>query len=440
MQISKRYKRYALGVFTATYTLSFMDRTMLGILMESMKQDLQLSDAQLGFLTGLAFAVFYAGLGIPIARWADRGNRITIASMAIGIWSVMLFTTGFVVNFLQLALVRIGAAVGEAGVFPPAYSLIGDYFPVKERTRALSIYMAGISVAIIVGYLLAGWINQYYGWRVAFIAISVPGVLATILIRFTLPEPRQGAGNTQSQQSEQAPLIATVKTLWRQSSYRYMVLALSLTNIAGLGLSQWYPSFFIRQHGIETGELGLWLGLGAGISGAVATWLGGHLADRFFANNARGQLRVCIVSSILVFFCVGLLLLSPSQYLALSMLIPIYALNLFYYGPLLALVQRLVDERMRAVSLAFLLLVLNLIGMGLGPQMIGILSDVLNPHLGNPALATSMIIVSSTVFFAAYFFWKASNHIDEELVLAEGGDDHHPKENINDISTPLDTV
>ncbi len=413
--LTQGYKRYALILLTAVYALSFMDRIMIGILMESMKLELGLSDTQLGFITGIAFALFYATLGIPIARWADRGNRITIASLAIGIWGVMVMLCGFVTNYFQLVVVRIGAAVGEAGVFPPAYSLLGDYFKVHERNRAFSIYMAGISISLIVSYLFAGWINQEYGWRMAFFAVSVFGLIAALLIRWTLYEPRKGGAEETQKPVVQPPIWETIRVLWRIRSYRYLVWAFTLANVAGIGLSQWYAVFFIRKFQISTGELGIWLGLIAGSGGVLGTWLGGYLADRFFPGNLRAQLNMFAIGVTMVFLCVLCVVLAESKTLALLALIPTYVLLLFFYGPTVALTQRLVHDRMRAIAAAFSALILNLVAMGLGPQLIGILSDLMTPTWGVSGLSFAMIIVATSVFGSGFYFWLAAKSIDRDL-------------------------
>ena len=234
-----------------------MDRFLIGMLMQPIKEELLLSDTQLGFLTGIAFAFFYATLGIPIARWADRGNRLTIISIAMALWGGMVMLCSVVTNFLQLALVRIGAAVGEAGCLPPAYSLIGDYFSVPERTRAFAIYMSGVSISIVISSSLAGWINELYGWRVAFLLIGAPGLLMAILVKVTLSEPRQYVDKQLESQEPPQRLSEVLIALWRQRTFRRLIIALTLVNFVGMGLGQWLPAFYIRNYGIATGELGL---------------------------------------------------------------------------------------------------------------------------------------------------------------------------------------
>ena len=412
--LSRGYQRYSLVLLTATFSLSIMDREIVGILLESIRQDLNLSDSQLGFLTGFAFAIFYATLGIPIARLADYGNRKHIASCAIALWSVMVFATAFVGNFAQLAMARIATAVGESGVYSPTYSLLGDYFSPAERPRALSVFMSSISLAVVISVVFAGWVNQYYGWRMAFLVISIPGAILAIIIHISLKEPRDfdkttapnKTANTVSKNTQ--PLLESLKMLWQQPAYRGIAIALATVNIAGIGLNLWYPSFFIRKFAIETGELSLWFGLGAGGVGALSIWFGGRIMHRLTAGNYQRQMQICALATVLVCPCVLLLVTLPSLYWALAMLLPIYALTLFYYGPVAALLMHLVDDQHRALASSLVGFLVNFVGMGLGPQLVGWLSDGFKSSVGEESLAIAMALVSTITLVAAYLFWQAS--------------------------------
>ncbi len=417
--LTQGYKRYVLILLTAVYALSFMDRIMLGILMESMKIELDLSDTQLGFMTGFAFALFYATLGIPIARWADRGNRATIASLAIGVWGIMVMLCGFAGSFFQLLIGRIGAAVGEAGIFPPGYSLLGDYFKVSERTRALSVFMAGISASIIISNLFAGWINEDYGWRMAFWIVGVFGLVAALLIRLTLHEPRTLGGVAKRKSSPHLPLRESVRKLWQIRTYRYLVLAGTLVNVAGIGFGQWVGVFYIRQYEMSTGELGLWLGLAGGTAGLLGTLLGGTIADRFFSENLRGMMKLFALGVTVTFPCIVCMVLVDSKAMSLISMVSINILFLFFSGPTVAVMQRLVHDSMRATAAAFFSLVLNLIALGLGPQLVGIFSDLLTPTLGAKGLPFAMIMVATAVFGAAYCFWCAGQSVDADVAAKE---------------------
>ena len=288
------YKKYILFTLLVVYMFNFVDRQIVALLMEPIKQDLGLSDTQLGFMSGIAFAIFYTTLGIPIARLADRSHRVNIISVAIAVWSGMTVLSGMAANFWQLVIARVGVGIGEAGCTPPAHSLISDYFPKEERSRAISIYMMGVPLGILVGFLVGGWINQLYGWRMAFIALGVPGLIMAVIVKLTVREPIRGQHDSASiDHQQQVSLMQTVAYLWRKASFRYLVTAMALTAFVGSGVGQWQAVFFIRNHGMNTGELGTWLSLTSGFCGAVGIYLGGYLCQRFGADNESLQVRLC---------------------------------------------------------------------------------------------------------------------------------------------------
>jgi len=397
-----------------------MDRFLIGMLMQPIKEELLLSDTQLGFLTGIAFAFFYATLGIPIARWADRGNRLTIISIAMALWGGMVMLCSVVTNFLQLALVRIGAAVGEAGCLPPAYSLIGDYFSVPERTRAFAIYMSGVSISIVISSSLAGWINELYGWRVAFLLIGAPGLLMAILVKVTLSEPRQYVDKQLESQEPPQRLSEVLIALWRQRTFRRLIIALTLVNFVGMGLGQWLPAFYIRNYGIATGELGLWIGLVGGMSGVMGTLCGGYLLDRYLADSIQKQMWCIAIGVGFLVPIYWLLLFTSDRSLALLLMCPLNILFSFFYGPVMGLIQRLVEDKTRAMAIATVGLILNLVAMGLGPQVVGIISDWLTPIMGTAdSLRFAMAIAAVVSFGSVYYFWVVGRTIDHDLETIE---------------------
>jgi predicted MFS family arabinose efflux permease len=301
------YRRYLLTVLLIILAFNYVDRLALGIVLQDIKLDLQLSDTQLGILSGIAFALFYSVMGIPIARWADRGNRVTIIAVTTALWSVAVALCGMAASFLQLLVVRIGVAVGEAGCIPPAHSLIADYFDRAERPRAVAVYMLGSSLSVVVGYFLAGWLNELYGWRVTFMLLGLPGIGLSVLVWLTLKEPRRAAsaalegnsGNaapasvsTLAPATQSHPSLKDVcATLWASATFRHLLVCFSVWYFFGYGILQWQPAFFIRSHGLDTGELGTWYAIVWGIGGVLGTYWGGELASRYAARNERLQLR-----------------------------------------------------------------------------------------------------------------------------------------------------
>ena len=269
----KSYRNYALFILMSAYVFNFIDRQILSILQEPIKSELNLSDTQLGLLTGFAFAMFYVVMGLPVARWADHGIRRNIIALSVTVWSFFTAISGLVTSYTQLLLVRIGVGVGEAGCSPPSHSLISDIFPRQERATAIGIYTVGVNIGILLGFLIGGWINEFFGWRAAFFAVGLPGVLLALIIRFTLKEPRRGrVDHRPTSDTETVPSLGEVfRLLWGLRTFRHMALAAGLIAFAGYALLNWLPSFFIRVHGLSTGTVGTWFAMILGVGGGLAT-------------------------------------------------------------------------------------------------------------------------------------------------------------------------
>jgi MFS family permease len=410
---SSNYKRYVLAAMSAVYMLNLVDRGLMIILLQPIKQDFHLSDTQLGFLTGISFALFYATAGIPIARWADRGNRATITALSIGLWGIVVMACLFVTSYVQLLIARIGAAVGEAGCKPPAYSLVGDYFTgAAERTRAMSIFLAASSLSTLASLVLGGWLNERYGWRATFFLLGTPGLVLALIVKLTVVEPRT---KEVSRVVPQAPLMAVFQTIWRQRAARHLCFAVVCLYTMTLGLGPWYAAFMIRSHHMGTGELGLWLGLIFAICGFAGGVGGGYLATHLYKDDERGQMRftAITVASLFPFYLAFLLL--PEKHQALLVFIPLATVLSMFLGPTYALLQRLVPDEMRATVMAAVMLLTNLIGMGLGPQIVGILSDLFMPAVGDDSLRYAMLIMSLMTVWAGYHFWRVSQVVGDDL-------------------------
>ena len=413
---SPAVRNYALGVLVVVYTFNFIDRQILSILLEPIKQDLGLSDSALGMLTGFAFALFYATLGIPIARFADRSNRRNLIAWALAIWSSMTAVSGLAQNFWHLLLARIGVGVGEAGCSPPAHSMLADYFPTENRATALGIYSLGIPFGILFGFIAGGWLNEFFGWRVAFFIVGVPGLLLAILVRFTLREPPRGMAEGRVADEEQPTIMETFRFLWSKRSFRHMAVGGGLTAFVGYGVITWVPSFLIRSYGMNTGDVGTYLGLILGIPGGIGIALGGYLADRYGARDTRWYLwivSVALIASTPLFFGVYL---SNTAFASLMFLILPILLGNFYQATTFSQTQGLVSLRMRSVAAAVLLFILNMIGLGAGPQAVGILSDVLQPSYGDESLRYALLILSTVQIWAAYHYYQAGKSLKDDLV------------------------
>lgn len=410
---------YALGVLTLVYCFNFIDRQLLAILQESIKADLELSDSQLGLLTGFAFAAFYVTAGIPIARWADRSNRRNIVALALFAWSFMTAISGFVQNYLQLLLARIGVGVGEAGGSPPSHSMISDMFPPERRASALGFYSMGVNIGILFGFLLGGWINEFFGWRVAFMVVGAPGILLALLVRLTIKEPPRGQSEAREASAEMMPVGQVVALLWRLSTFRHMAVAAGLSAFAGYAAANWNASFMIRTHGMSTGELGTWLALIMGFGGAVGVLGGGLLADRLAERDMRWHMWLPTVVAVCAApFAAAVYVVGTAHAALLLMIIPGVLSNV-YLGSTIATAHRLVGLRMRAMSSAILFFVLNIIGLGAGPWCVGVLSDILNPQFADESLRMAMLfVVPPILLWSALHYYLASRTLREDIAAA----------------------
>ena len=409
-------RQYALGVLVVVYTFNFIDRQILSILLEPIKAELGLSDSALGLLTGFAFALFYATLGIPIARYADKGNRRNLIALALAIWSAMTALSGVAQNFWQLLAARIGVGVGEAGCSPPAHSMISDYFPAEKRATALGIYSLGIPVGILFGFLAGGWLNEFFGWRVAFFVVGVPGLLLAVLVRLSLREPTRGMAEGRKDSADQPSIKETFRFLWSKRSFRHLAFGGALTAFVGYGVVTWVPSFLIRSHGMETGEVGTYLGLILGIPGGIGIALGGWMADRYGSKDTRWYLWVVSVALLAGMpFTFGVYLSDSAMWALLALMVPVMVGN-FYQATTFSQTQGLVTLRMRSVAAAVLLFILNIIGLGAGPQAVGILSDALAPSYGNESLRYSLLIFSFVNVWSAYHYYVAGKYLQDDLV------------------------
>ncbi len=409
-------RNYALLLLLVVYTFNFIDRQILTILMEPIKADLGLSDSALGLITGFAFALFYATLGIPIARYADGSNRRNLIAIALSVWSLMTALCGIAQNFWHLLIARIGVAVGEAGCSPPSHSIIADYFPPEKRATALGIYSLGLSLGMLFGLMAGGWLNEIFGWRMAFFVVGVPGVLLALVVRFTLKEPPRGFAERRTDTREQPSIASTFAFLLRKPTFRHMVVGASLLTFVYSGVVTWAPSFLIRSYGMSTVEVGTYLGLILGIPGGIGIVLGGYLADRLGQWNKRWYLWIVAFSVVpAVPLLAGVFLASSATSSLLLLIVPIMLGN-FFMATTFSQTQGLVKLRMRAVAAAILLFIVNVIGVGAGPQLVGIISDLLWTSYGDESLRYSLLIFSFINLWGAWHYYLAGKHLEADLV------------------------
>jgi MFS family permease len=422
------YRQYLLGVLLAILAFNYVDRLALGLLLQDIKIDLRLSDTELGLLSGIAFALFYSVMGLPIARWADRGNRVLIISLTTALWSVMVALCGAATSFAQLLLIRVGVGIGEAGCIPPAHSLIADHFTRAERPRAIARYMLGGPLSSVIGYFVAGWLNQLIGWQWTFVLLGAPGLAMAALAWFTLKEPRihqpTGAAHIDlaSRHAEIAPASAPQPTLMqvgrvlsRNRTFCHLLIALSILAFFSFGTAGWQPAFFIRSFKVPSATLGLWLSIVYGIGGMLGIYLGGEWASHRAAGNERRQLGLTALAQGGFGLLAALTYLSPNQYLSLGLLGVGSVAAAMSTAPLFATIQTLVPPSMRAMSIAIIFMFSNLIGLGLGPLAVGALSDVLRPWAGEESLRYALLSLCPGFLWVAWHLWRASLSVTRDL-------------------------
>lgn len=425
-------RNYLLGLLTLLLAFNYVDRYALGLVQESIKADLGLSDTQLGLLTGVAFAFFYALMGIPIARWADRGNRVRIIWMTSFLWSIAIALSSLAASFAQLLAARVAVAIGEAGSLPPSHSLLSDYFRREERVRAVSIFMLGGPISLIIGYFAAGWINQLHGWRTTFLLLALPSVALAVVILLTLRDPRQRNGGALGRTGIATLDIPTPgwgvtwRALCSNVTFRNLLGCFAVLHFFGAGIGQWQPSFFIRSYGLSTGALGTMFALAFGLSGLVGTFAGGWLATRYASGAEGRQLKACGIGCALFAVFSALIYLSPNAPLAFAALAVAALGGAAINGPIFGAIQNVVPSRMRATSIAIIYLIANLLGLGLGPLVAGVLSDLLHPVLGQDALRMSLLILCPGYLLAGWLSWRAASSVEKDIhhaVAAPGEDD-----------------
>jgi predicted MFS family arabinose efflux permease len=407
------YANYILFILFVAYVINFVDRQIVAILAEPLKQDLGISDTQLGLLTGTAFGLFYATLGIPIARLADVWSRRNVIGIALALWSGMTAISGYVTSFSQMLLARIGVGVGEAGLSPPAHSLLAHYFPPERRATALGIYSMGIHFGILFGTLFGGWLEQTWGWRTAFIVVGLPGLALAVIVGLTVKEPPRAT-------QEPAPPVRDVfQYLWSLRTFRHMALGTGLLALAGYGFANWAPTFLRRVHELGGAEIGVKYGLTLGIGGAIGSTLAGVIADRLGRRDRRWWAWVPAIATLgplpftLSFF------FHPSADTAFTLLFPGLILAAMYQGPVFSTVQTLAPDRMRAVASGLLFFVINSIGLGIGPWLVGLLNDTVFAHRGVEAIRFSLVTVLSVAsVWALGHFVLAARHLRADLKAA----------------------
>lgn len=422
---SERYRGYVLALLVAVGICGWVDRNVFAVLLEAIKRDLALSDTELGLLGGVAFGVFYAAVGLPVAWLADRCNRRTLIAAALALWSLMTALCGAASSFAALFACRVGVGVGEAGGSPPSQSLVSDYFAPERRAFALGILYLYVPLGFLVGFATGGWLDEALGWRGAFVLVGLPGIALALVVRFTLKEPPRGYSEPLSRVGGVPPLGATLRFFWSRRSLRHLPIAGAVHGIGAFAAAVWLPSYLMRVHELGSGEAGLWMAAAYGFGGGLGVIAGGYAADRIVAR-ARDERWYAWGTALAILAAVpfaAIVYLSDRLALTVVALVVATLFGHLFLGPVMAMMQNLAGLRRRAVVAAFYLFLVNSISMGVGPVAVGVISDRFGPAFGVDALRYALLsIVVATSLWAAAHFVLAASSLREDLEAARLAD------------------
>jgi predicted MFS family arabinose efflux permease len=416
---SPLYRAYVLALLVSVGIAGWVDRNVLAALLQSIKAELAFSDTQLGLLGGIAFGVFYATVGLPLAWLADRSDRRSLIAAAVGLWSVMTAACGLAGGFPGLFLARVGVGIGEAGGSPPSQSLVSDYFGPGQRARAFGVLYLQIPLGFVAGYWLGGWLDGLVGWRLTFLLVGLPGVALALLVRLTLREPPRGHADAPSApETAGTSLLAALRYFVSQRPLRYLSLAGAAHGVGAFAAALWLPTYFIRTFAVTGVQAGAWLALAYGCGGTAGVLCGGRIAGAFVKStrNARWYAWGCSTVIAATLPCAALTYLADTPMAAVAALVVSTFLGHMFLGPVAALLQGLAGVRRRAMVAAFYLFLVNLVSMGIGPTMVGIASDRFAAGLGNDALRWALFaVVTVTSALACGLFWLAGRSVPRDL-------------------------
>lgn len=410
------YLWWLVTVLLMVNILNFVDRQSVFILAEDIKRDLALTDTDIGLLGGIAFAVVYATLGVPLARIAELYGRKRVLAAVLFLWSALTALGGFAQNFVQLVATRLGVAAGEAGSTPTAHSLIASHFPEARRGTVLAIFSLGVPLGTMIGLVLAGWINQVASWRVAMIALGLPGILLAIVLLLTVREPPAPIAAVRQQRLGQ-----TMRALWVRPSFRQMAYGQAVYSMGANAAIVFAPAFLMRTYGLDSASTGLSLGIVYGVIGVAGTLIGGVMGDRFGSRDARWRLWL---PALVLLAAMPLTLgawFAPDPSLSVALLAGTKFANLFYFGPIFVALHSIAPIHARGTASAILLFFNSLIGISLGPLITGAASDWLEPAFGIMSLRYALCFVVITQLWAAVHFFLAARSIRADAAAAQAG-------------------
>jgi sugar phosphate permease len=416
----KRYRYYVLAILVLVYTLNFLDRQVLGILVKPIKAELGLSDSQVGLMGGLAFASLYATLGLPIAYLADRGSRRRIMTWSLALWSAFTAVCGFTQNFIQIFLARIGVGIGEAGGVAPAYSMISDYFPKEQRARALSVYSLGIPIGSALGILAGGLIAAKINWRAAFMIVGCVGIIVAPILRYTVKDPKRGGWDAAPSAAPAAKSAVRFMDVFhivsKKSSFWLLAFGSAASSVCGYGVAFWLPSFFMRSLHLTLVETSWYYAAIALVGGGLGILGGGLLADRLGKLNRAAYAIIPAIAFMVALPCFFAAFHLGSPLAAFPLFLIPTGLNLMWLGPILTVVQHLVPGHMRTTASAMFLLINNLLGIAGGFYYFGAVSDALKPHYGDESLRYAIYSGLGFYVIAAALFLIAARSLKKHWV------------------------
>jgi len=410
---ARRY--YVLGLLTIIYALNFLDRTIFNVLIEPIKKEFSLSDTTMGLLAGFGFVLFYSLLGIPIARMADRMNRRNIIAVAFAFWSAMTYLCGMASSVTTLALARVGVGLGESAGTPASQSLIADLFEKNERPRALGIYAIGTYLGVFLGYFIGGYVNQRYGWRMAFFTAGLPGIALAAILWLTISEPRRGA---MAERFKAEPIAPTLRFLFSQPSFVIVLVGFCLTTYTNYATAVWIPPFLARIHHLTSAEIGTYAGTFKGLAGMAGTLVGGLVVAKISRRDDRWKLWAPAITSGLAGPVFALCMLTQSFTLMVATLALTSFLVGFHLGPIFAIAQTVAKPSMRALASAIVLLTATCFGQGIGPLTVGMINDALKGSYGADAVRYSLLSAAVTTTLGALLFVWAARAIRSDIARA----------------------
>ncbi len=412
------YSSYVLLIVGLVSVMNYYDRFLLTILVEPIKRDLHITDAQVGLLAGIGFALMYSLLGVPMARLADRHGRARVLAAVVGFWSLMTAASGMTVNFTTMLLARAGVGVGEAGGLPTVHALIADYFSPKRRGFALSLIGVCGAIGMTLALAVGGLINDWHGWRMAFYVAAAPGLILALLVILTIKEP---LAHVQAKAANNAtlPLGAAFKTLWRRKAFVFLCAGMAVGAVGAYAHQTWIPAFLMRTYHMTAGQVGAQYSAVTGPTTIVAILLGGLINDWLLRRDKRAPLWIIAASFGLGVPASLAFLLVHDFHLALGLSILMTLAGGLWTGPAYAVVQSLAGPKLRALTAAIFMMIVNIVGLGLGPVAGGVLSDLFAPHFGAASLTASLCALTLCGAIAVPLFLLATRSLDADMRDAE---------------------